>query len=199
MKYIDSSTLELLACLSSEKVFELRQIFLDFYAEAAYQIEHFVDVDQTLEFLKVLNISEALNRSRNRQTLHRLLVRFSDLTSTGSERISIENEWEILKNETIQHDHEDVDVFWSDLSKNERFQGLAKFMLKLCTLPVSTAEVERVFSQVKLNKTDHRNRLAIDTLGSLLYIKSCKKWLHKDVSKCLVEAYKSADLYENSA
>ena len=71
-------------------------------------------------------------------------------------------------------------------------------MPKPCTLPVSTAEVERVSSKVKLNKTDHRNRLAIDTLGSLLYIKSCKKLLHKDVSKCLVEAYKSVNfVYKN--
>ena len=44
------------------------------------------------------------------------------------------------------------------------------------TLPLSTAEVERVFSQVKLIKTSRRNSIKTKTLNHLLNIKlNCDK------------------------
>ena len=46
--------------------------------------------------------------------------------------------------------------------------NLIKFFATLSSLPFSNAAVERVFSQLKLVKTDHRNSLKSMSLVSLL-------------------------------
>lgn len=62
------------------------------------------------------------------------------------------------------------------------FPKLANFMLNLLVLPHSSAAVERKFSQVRLIKTYHRNRLNTKTINGLLLIKgsggsvSCYEW-----------------------
>lgn len=62
------------------------------------------------------------------------------------------------------------------------FSKLANFMLNLLVLPHSSAAVERIFSQVKLIKTDHRNRLNTTTMNGLLLTKgsggsvNCYEW-----------------------
>ena len=58
----------------------------------------------------------------------------------------------------------------------EMFPNVYKLMCVATVLPLSTAEVERVFSQVKLIKNEHRNRLKQSTLENLLHIKlNCDK------------------------
>ena len=80
---------------------------------------------------------------------------------------------------------------------NGDFHELANFMLKLCVLPSSFAEVERVFSQVRINKTDQRNRLHVSTVFALLSIKSCSKF-HDEFPDSGTLTYKSTNLYETS-
>lgn len=58
-----------------------------------------------------------------------------------------------------------------DSAENYCFQELASAVLNILCLPVSNAEVESVFIQVKILKTDLRNRLSTDTLANLLHIK----------------------------
>ena len=64
----------------------------------------------------------------------------------------------------------------SKLGLMEMFPNVYKLMCVATVLPLSTAEVERVFSQVKLIKNEHRNRLKQSTLENLLHIKlNCDK------------------------
>ena len=71
-----------------------------------------------------------------------------------------------------------ADQQWFQISQvknamgNFKFQRLAYFMLGILTIPHSNAECERLFSQVRKNKTDFRGSMSNDMLGSLLLAKS---------------------------
>lgn len=49
---------------------------------------------------------------------------------------------------------------------------LAEFTLKICSLPISNALVERVFSRVTSVKSKLRNRMGLELLTSILRIKT---------------------------
>jgi hypothetical protein len=71
----------------------------------------------------------------------------------------------------------DVD-FWVKLKlkKNadgsEMYGALIQFSLDLLSLPHSSANVERFFSTINLNKTKTRNRLSTDVLAGILHTKA---------------------------
>ncbi|XP_046869672.1 uncharacterized protein LOC124462142 [Drosophila willistoni] len=73
---------------------------------------------------------------------------------------------------------EDTIKFWvevlnyRDSGGNNRFSKLSSVALEIHSLPWSNAEVERVFSQVNLIKNKIRNRMNVDTLNSILTIRS---------------------------
>ena len=52
------------------------------------------------------------------------------------------------------------------------FTELADYALSCLSIPISTAVVERVFSQVTFIKNKQRNRLKVPMLDALLTIKS---------------------------
>ena len=55
-------------------------------------------------------------------------------------------------------------------------------------LPLSTAEVERVFSQVKL--CDHRNHMKQVTMNNILHVKlNCNKQCYEHVSDTVVAKF----------
>lgn len=54
------------------------------------------------------------------------------------------------------------------MSKVAEYEKLAMFMLQVTSLPESTAEVERTFSEVNSNKTKLRNCLATGTLKAFI-------------------------------
>lgn len=72
----------------------------------------------------------------------------------------------------------DVAEFWGNVSKmvdtsgGSRFPIISKLMKSMLSLPHSNADVERMFSQVALVKTKHRNRLKTSTLDTLLTAKA---------------------------
>ena len=57
------------------------------------------------------------------------------------------------------------------LGLNEAYPLVSRLYAISLTVPMSTAEVERIFSQLALIKTDHRNRLSQRTLQCLLSLK----------------------------
>lgn len=61
---------------------------------------------------------------------------------------------------------------YTDASGERTFSNLAAYALKILCLPISNADVERVFSQVNLLKNDLRNRMSQELLSALLYIRS---------------------------
>ena len=78
--------------------------------------------------------------------------------------------------------------FWFSVKKIKHsdetlmFPNLSQFMINLLVLPHSSAAVERIFSQVKLIKTDQRNRLNTNSINGLILTKEnggntpCFEW-----------------------
>ena len=63
-------------------------------------------------------------------------------------------------------------------------------MSTAAVLPLSTAEVERVFSQVKLVKCDHINRMKQVTMNNILHVKlNCNKQCYEHVSDTVVAKF----------
>ncbi|XP_062141089.1 uncharacterized protein LOC133849197 isoform X1 [Drosophila sulfurigaster albostrigata] len=104
----------------------------------------------------------------------------------------------------------DTISFWAEVSNyvdaagNKRFSALASFALSLLSMPWSNAEVERVFSQMNNVKTKLRNRMAVETLNSILHIryglrranKSCHNY---EVPQDCLKMIGTNQSYKNSA
>lgn len=100
--------------------------------------------------------------------------------------------------------------FWKNvyLAKNSAgtpmFPVLSKLAMSLLTLPLSNASVERVFSHVTLTKTDLRNRMNLETLENVLFVKfslwgetqCCKEFVPSDA---FLERFTTAVMYPSSA
>ena len=61
-----------------------------------------------------------------------------------------------------------------DLIKEEYPEPLKEVSLLLLAMPVTQVSVERLFSALKIYKSDRRNRLKDDILNSLLILKTNK-------------------------
>ena len=61
--------------------------------------------------------------------------------------------------------------FYLNEDINKKYKAICKLAQTLLIFPHSTAEVERLFSQLKLIKTDKRANLKVETLESLLLLK----------------------------
>lgn len=72
----------------------------------------------------------------------------------------------------------DTIAFWSevaayrDAAGNNPFCDLTDFVFRLLVLPLSNAEIERVFSQMNLVKTKVRNRTQSLMLNSILTVRA---------------------------
>jgi hypothetical protein len=68
--------------------------------------------------------------------------------------------------------------------------NIIHLMNTAAVLPLSTAEVERVVSQVKLVKCDHRNRMKQVTMNNILHVKlNCNKQCYEHVSDTVVNKF----------
>jgi hypothetical protein len=68
--------------------------------------------------------------------------------------------------------------------------NIIHLMNTAAVLPLSTAEVERVFSQVKLVKCDHRNCMKQVTMNNILHVKlNCNKHCYEHVSDTVVAKF----------
>ena len=88
----------------------------------------------------------------------------------------LDNEWRLLDCIPLSHllaDKCGVVHFYQKLAlvndpfDQPRFKNLSTFILKVLSLPVSNVDVERIFSKVKLIKTDVRNNLKTETVAAL--------------------------------
>lgn len=81
-----------------------------------------------------------------------------------------------------------TEVFWKLVCSVKRgddtlaFPFMKKFVFCILSLPNSSANVERTFSQINLNKTKTRNCLAVDTLEGIMH---CKSYLKLNDSDCV--------------
>ncbi|KAG5892418.1 hypothetical protein JTB14_003354 [Gonioctena quinquepunctata] len=94
----------------------------------------------------------------------------------------LEREWKVLKNSDISTSMKMSD-FWACVANtkkgddSEAFPNLSGFVKVSLCLPHSSAAVERVFSQISLNKAKIRNKLQPDTLSAIL---QSKRYLTND-------------------
>lgn len=81
-----------------------------------------------------------------------------------------------LKQEHIDTKHLAIDKIYSTIIETEKVNGEIFPLLKIplavaCTLPISNAEVERIFSQIKLVLTDRRTHLKFEHVNQLMIVK----------------------------
>lgn len=128
----------------------------------------------------------------------------------SSDVAAIECEYGLLQCRLSELRDDSVTDFWKNvyLAKNSAgtpmFPVLSKLAMSLLTLPLSNASVERVFSHVTLTKTDLRNRMNLETLENILFVKfslwgetqCCKEFVPSDA---FLERFTTAVMYPSSA
>nr|CAH7743317.1 unnamed protein product [Callosobruchus chinensis] len=90
-------------------------------------------------------------------------------------------------------EHYDTKLFWSEVlnyrnGDDQPFKELAEFCLELLVLPLSNAEVERLFSAMNIIKTI----LSIET-GLNRYVKCCHSY---NIPVNVLEKIKTKEIYE---
>ena len=81
----------------------------------------------------------------------------------------------------------DTEKFWievddyTDSAGNRPFRLISTAVIRMLCLPTSNADIERVYSQVNVIKTNKRNRMKTDVLESILYIKYGLRRMNKKV------------------
>jgi len=88
----------------------------------------------------------------------------------------LDSEWRLLRNTEIQNFSDNDEEFWVSVLKEKysdtpMFGKINKFAIQLFSLPHSSANVERLFFQINLIKTDLRNLISFVTLSGLLHTK----------------------------
>lgn len=151
---------------------------LEFYIESINQIlSRFPLKNSVLKKLEFLNPDNVMNRKI--ASISDIFVHFPNLIEDIQE---VDSEWRELRNfdfaDFKTQNDSDVEIFWGKVSKiklgngDSKFPKLATLVFNLLCLPHSSANVERIFSQVNLNKTKIRNKLNSKTLEGLLFTKS---------------------------
>ncbi|XP_014299066.2 uncharacterized protein LOC106693944 [Microplitis demolitor] len=166
--------------VQSSDVIEFRNKILNFYIEVISEIKKRFDFSDSLyTFLQILEPKQA--RSYTIKSLGVILKRFPVLQKYVVLQ-ELDNEWKKhallnLSDYGININSESED-YWKQIFNLKNadgqviFENLKKVINFLLILPFSNASVERIFSDVKNIKTDHRNNLSTETLKSILITKN---------------------------
>ncbi|KAL0195174.1 hypothetical protein M9458_008746, partial [Cirrhinus mrigala] len=128
---------------------------------------------EALQYMSVFNVEETLKHNKSPGEIGKIakLLGYSpaDIDKIVQQWRAIHlSKWNETKN-TMS--------FWSEIMKFRDaadinpFQELAMAAVSVLSLPHSNAEVERVFSQMSVVKSKLRNRMSLQTLNSILYIR----------------------------
>ncbi|XP_051798030.1 uncharacterized protein LOC127531856 [Acanthochromis polyacanthus] len=145
----------------------------DFLVEACRQVQKRLPTNIQIwksmtEFSLAVILSQAKQQLRS---LSILKLYSGDLTALDTQYQAVTYHPWTNKEDT------QAEAFWvevlsyKDSSGDQAFKELALFALSLLAMPLSNADVERVFSQMNLVKSKLRNRMGQDTLSSILHIK----------------------------
>ena len=124
----------------------------------------------------------------------------------------IDREWRMLRNYDFSNffdaDAKPMHEFWIKISKlrlgdSEPFcKNLCAFVVSILSLPHSSATVERIFSQINLNKTKIRNKLSTETLSGIMHtkklLKSSISCFNFEIKPEMFTKYKSETLYSDN-
>ena len=173
-------SMALLSCDRCVKQTELDLVYRaarDFYVEAIAQIKaRFKFEDPIFEFTKVLD--PKVSRELSVRTLSPYLDEFS---MPGWDKAKIDAEWRrqamVDLPENLSLGISSAKEYWGYIlnlkngAGDLRFAHLKQVIQWFLTLPFSNVVVERLFSDLKNIKTDHRNRLGQSTTAGLLQCK----------------------------
>lgn len=129
----------------------------------------------TLKYLSFLNPKEIANVESLGPAAENFITLVSDINE-------LDREWRMFKAKDFGDFNKcNVIKFWKDNLSTVRGYGyllypkLSEFVSLCFILPHSSACVERVFSQINLNKTKTRNRLSTETLCGIPHSKQLIK------------------------
>lgn len=185
--YVGVSTAETINSLKNDpnvSTQSMEQFFktcLNFYVELAGQIKARFDFsDPLFKLIQFVQPNIAQDDGFLIKSLAPLLHRFPILKNFVNPQ-KIDSEWKahnLLDHTNLELDpSKPVNEYWEKVFKLksnlgvELFPNLKILVRFILTLPFSNAKVERLFSEVKLTKTAHRNKLKTDTLVALLATK----------------------------
>ncbi|KAI4469528.1 hat family dimerization domaincontaining protein-related [Holotrichia oblita] len=169
--------------LSDQDLLHFRQRCLDFFIEGCAQIYKRFDVSsisgKILKELEVISTEHVV--SRNYNSIAPLAIHSPNIVPPNKLN-DLDREWRQLRNIKTE-DFKDLDIseFWTEASRIKcadeanMFPTLSSFVLSIMCLPHSSATVERIVSEINLNKTKTRNKLSAKTLSGILHTKSLLK------------------------
>lgn len=129
------------------------------------------DVLLKLELINPENVKKGSSAS-----IIPLAMHFPNLL-TEKDYQKLDSEWRLLRNTEIQNFSDNGEEFWVSVLKEKYNDGtsmfgtVSKFAIQLLSLPHSSANVERLFSQINLIKTNSRNLISSASLSGLLHTK----------------------------
>ena len=156
----------------------------------------FIQSLKTLSFLEPSKLKELKSLSSIATSFPRFVLDVNEL----------EREFKLLKVSNICDTHRDDDVinFWKNVFESKigdtiAYPNLQNLVSHVLCLPHSSAAVERIFSQINLNKTKTRNKLSSETLSGILH---SKKIIDKDcynyqITTDVLKNYKTSVMYSN--
>lgn len=193
--YVDETHLYLgvnvkLLIEASKKTFSIseessfRKNCLSFYVALANDIRaRFNFKDATLKFIRAFNPDKALSGE-----IADVMPVLNIISSFNLDAEAVNNEWRLISvTPSLQaFANFEIEKFWFEVGNYKerdelQFPNISFLAKSILSLPQSSANVERIFSQHNLNKTSIRNRLTIKTSNAILSAKDllnteCYKW-----------------------
>lgn len=149
----------------------------DFIDTLIKNISHRLENVSMIMFLSILNLKQMSDNDS-------LFYGMAEMTEMANfykiDEDSLLGEWDDFKNSFYQGGATDEFLSLPNLCETvhklnnevgDQFPLLKRLLCIANTLPLSTSEVEKVFSQVQLIITDHQSRLKVDNVENLLMVK----------------------------
>ena len=191
--------------VAKEKTTECFQRSKQFLIELCRQLKKRLPLDNlVIQDLKFLNPQTAMTGTI--ASIAGVAARFPNVVPE-SQLQSLDQEWRQLIFDEEISDLADscatspAEEFWGKVSVNEKYKILGTFVKAMLCLPVSNADCERVFSQVNLIKTEHRNRFSTEGVASVIFVKegiksmaeSCEDFqpTNEMLNRCNSDIYKN--------
>lgn len=157
--------------ISSANENSIRTRCINFLMEFAKQLRQRLP-EKVLKKLSVISVSNAIRY--NKESLIPLLEELQILPTQASK---IEMQWRSLES-SMWSCKDDTNEFWGEVYNfkdavgHNPYKELADFALQFLVLPISNADVERLFSVKNSIKTKVRNRMQTEMLNSIIRIRS---------------------------
>ncbi|CAG9786569.1 unnamed protein product [Diatraea saccharalis] len=164
------------------QITDFRKSCLPFYIEAIKQItQRFIFSDPLYDIIELVTDPQKA-QSFETKDLTFVVNRFPYLRN-DLDLEELNKEWKMhaLLDFTHLNLSPNLEIldYWNNVFRLKKSSGEPQFpclkkviIMLLLVLPFSNASVERVFSQLKLIKSDHRNRLATETISALMATKA---------------------------